>query len=69
VALAKPSKRKLLTVEKGTPEDSHRLIKAKTAMTSRTFQIYRYNPDADANHACRRLRSSLTAPSACCWMR
>jgi hypothetical protein len=48
MALAKPSKRELPTLECGSPKGSPRLIKARTPMTSRTFQIYRYDPDTDA---------------------
>jgi hypothetical protein len=48
VALAKPSKRELSTLECGSRKGSPRLIKAKTPMTSRTFQIYRYDRDTDA---------------------
>ena len=35
-------------------------------MTKRTFQIYRYDPDKDAKPLMQTLRSSSTAPSACC---
>ena len=46
-------------LECGSPKGSPRLIKAKTPMTSRTFQIYRYDPDNDAKPRMQTLAAKL----------